>query len=260
MNKLASFFFKRKSSTPAHDVRPYLKAPHPDEMAMKSGNDMEKIFYSHTGRQSFKWHHYLEIYHKYLNPWRGKEVRVLEVGVQYGGSLQILRKYLGENAIIFGIDIDERCRSFDDDSAHVRIGSQADPIFLKKIVEEMGGVDVVIDDGSHIAEHQEISFKTLFPLLNYGGVYICEDLQASYWEVFHNGGYQRDGTFIELSKQLIDDMHSWYHVKPEKILGNASSSVYSISMFDGLVAIEKRIKERGYFSGMPPMGIDCERC
>lgn len=115
----------------------------------------------------------------------------------------------------------------------------------------MGGVDIVIDDGSHISDHQRISFETLFPLMNEGGVYICEDLQASYWEVFHNGGYKKKGTFIELSKQLVDDLHAWYHEKPQLVLPNIAETVQGVSFYDGFVAIEKRAKTRGYFTGVP---------
>ena len=250
--KVLQYFKGNQAGISAHDVRPYLKEPDPLEMHNAASDDMQRIFYSHKGRESYKWHHYLEIYDRYLDKYRNSKVKILEIGVQYGGSLQVLRKYLGEEAIIYGVDIDERCKEFDDNSACVRIGSQADPEFLRAVIKEMGGVDVVIDDGGHIAEHQKISFETLFPLLNNGGVYICEDLQASYWEVFHNGGYQKAGTFIELSKQLIDDMHAWYHNEPQKVLNNAAKSIYSISMYDGLVAIQKRQKERGWFCGMPP--------
>jgi hypothetical protein len=37
------------------------------------------------------------------------------------------------------------------------------------------------DDGSHIPEHQLLSFNILFPKLCEGGVYIIEDIETSYW-------------------------------------------------------------------------------
>jgi hypothetical protein len=49
-----------------------------------------------------------------------------------------------------------------------------------------------------------------YSLLADGGIYICEDLHASYWPDYR-GGYRRKGTFIEVSKQLIDDMHVDFH-------------------------------------------------
>ena len=124
--------------------------------------------------------------------------------------MAVWRKYFGPDALIFGIDIDQRCAVFDGHAGAVRIGSQDDPKFLNSIVKEMGGLDVVIDDGSHKAKHQLASFELLFPLLADGGIYICEDLHASYWPDYR-GGYRRKGTFIEFSKQLIDDMHVDFH-------------------------------------------------
>ncbi len=237
---------------PAHDVRPYFLNVNAADAARAASNDMEKIFYTHAGRRSVKWHHYLEVYDRFLSRFRDTPVRILEIGVQDGGSLQIWRKYLGRKAVIFGIDIDARCRAFDDAEACVRIGSQNDPDFLREVVREMGGVDIVVDDGSHVAEHQATSFRTLFPLLETGGVYLCEDVQTSYWRVYHNGGYQRPGTFIELTKQMLDDMHAWYHDEPQKLLPDIASTVFGVSVFDGIVVIEKRQRQRGHFSAMPP--------
>ena len=236
----------------AYDVRPFLKTPDPSEMAAIATNDFERLFYAHTGRQSYKWHHYLDVYDRHLTRFRNTSVRILEIGVQHGGSLQIWHKYFGPDSVVFGIDIDENCRSMSDADAQVRIGSQANPAFLRSVVEEMGGLDVVVDDGSHVAEHQRISFDALFPLLSERGVYICEDICTAYWNVYHNGGYRRPGTFIELVKQMIDDLHGWYHEEPQVVVPNASTSIHAICVYDSIVAIEKRPKDRPFFSGMPP--------
>ena len=45
----------------------------------------------------------------------------------------------------------------------------------------MGGVDVVLDDGSHVALHQRVSFDTLFPLLSANGLYVVEDTHTAYF-------------------------------------------------------------------------------
>ena len=78
--------------------------------------------------------------------------------------MRLWRGYFGPDATIFGIDINSECKKFDGEAASVRIGSH-DPNFLISVVNEMGGIDIVVDDGSHIASHQQLSFKTLFPLL-----------------------------------------------------------------------------------------------
>lgn len=64
-------------------------------------------------------------------------LKLLEIGVSYGGSLRLWRKYFGPDAVIFGIDIDRKCSKFNGQDAQVRIGSQADRVFLEKTVAEM---------------------------------------------------------------------------------------------------------------------------
>ena len=53
--------------------------------------------------------------------------------------------------------------------------------FLTSVVDEIGPLDIIIDDGSHLNEHVIRTFEILFPLLNEGGIYAVEDLQTSYW-------------------------------------------------------------------------------
>lgn len=152
------------------------------------------------------------------------------------------RKYLGDNAVIFGIDVDARCGQFDDPQLNIRIGSQADPTFLRSVVEEMGGVDIVLDDGSHVASHQRVTFDTVFPLLSYGGIYAAEDLHTSYWTNF-GGGYRRKGTFLEVVKAMIDDMHTWHHDHGPRVIP-AESGVDHLSIYDSLVFIHKAARAR----------------
>jgi hypothetical protein len=44
----------------------------------------------------------------------------------------------------------------------VRIGSQADPEFLRRVVREFGPFDLIIDDGSHHSSHIIATFNHLF--------------------------------------------------------------------------------------------------
>lgn len=203
-------------------------------------SDFERLYYSHEGRFIFKWHHYLEIYDRYLSPWRGKPVRLLELGVLHGGSLQLWREFLGPQAVIFGIDIDVRCEAFSGPDGQVRIGSQDDPKFLRKVLKEMGGVDVVIDDGSHVASHQRASFRHLFGEVANGGLYVVEDLHTAYWDDWE-GGLGRAGTFIESLKTMIDHMHEWYVGvgKTEFSDLNLHQSTKALHLFDSVAVFEK---------------------
>ena len=118
----------------------------------------------------------------------------------------------------------------------LRIGSQADPTFLKAVVAEMGGVDIVLDDGSHVAAHQRTSFSVLWPLLNVGGLYIIEDLHSSYWPQW-GGGLRRPGSGVELVKSLIDDMHAWFHDEDESLADRRQLGVITIG--NSIAAIQK---------------------
>jgi hypothetical protein len=214
----------------------------------KNSTPMHRAFYGNKGPAVNKWRHYLALYDKHLSHFRNEKIRLLEIGVAGGGSLQLWREYFGPSATIFGIDINQACAVFDGAAGSVRIGSQADPEFLRSIVSEMGGIDIVIDDGSHVASHQRVSFETLFPILNdTGGIYICEDTQTSYWPGEFEGGYRRSQNFIEFSKRIIDDVHSDFHGKPMDI-ANANRTIGGIHFYNSMIVIEKSAQ-------FPPMQL-----
>jgi len=196
-----------------------------------------EIFLENTGPGILKWLHYLPIYDRLFGQYAGRPVKMLEIGVLAGGSMQMWRTYFGPLATIFGIDINPDCASYGGLAGQVRIGSQDDPDFLRAVVAEMGGIDIVLDDGSHVASHQRASFDVLFPLLNDGGLYVIEDLHTAYWPDYE-GGLKRNGTGIEFLKDKIDAMHEHYFTKganqPDRM-----APIASIQFFDSIAAIEK---------------------
>jgi cephalosporin hydroxylase len=208
----------------------------------RAKSELADIFFRHAGRAVTKWVDYLDLYDRHFSAFRGTSVKMLEIGVLNGGSLEIWREYFGPRAVLFGIDITPECAQRVDPPNQVRIGSQADPAFLRRVVEEMGGVDIVLDDGSHNARHQQASFETLFPLLNDGGVYAIEDLHTSYWPGDFEGGYRRRRTGIELVKTLIDDMHAWFHDRGEMFAKR--ETLTGIHAYESVVFIEKGKKLR----------------
>lgn len=207
-----------------------------DEMPAEYKGRIADLFYSNTGHTIHKWPHYLPIYEQLFSQ-SGKSVRFLEIGVYRGGSLGLWRKYFGPEATIFGVDIDPDCSRYDGVDGQVRIGSQDDAEFLQSVVAEMGGVDIILDDGSHIARHQRASLEILFPLLNEGGLYVIEDMHTSYWPTFE-GGLKRKGTAIEVLKGKLDAMHRHYY-KSGINTSDQIPEIESIQFFDSIAAIRK---------------------
>lgn len=199
--------------------------------------DLLDIFVNNDENIVHKWHHYIPIYDRYFSSFRGKNIKFLEIGVSKGGSLAMWRKYFGHSAIIYGIDIDKNCARFDGVAGQVRIGSQADVSFLQSVIDQMGGVDVILDDGSHHMEHIKKSFNYLFPKLNDGGIYMVEDLHTAYWTKY-GGGYQSKNNFFNFVYSMIDDMHHWYHVRA---INNPhiTDSCSAIHIHDSIAIFEK---------------------
>jgi hypothetical protein len=199
--------------------------------------DLAEIAYSGNCRRIAKWAHYFEIYERHLSTYRGSDFRMLEIGVFGGGSLDLWREYFGPNATIFGIDVREECRELNGPKAQVRIGLQSDASFLQGVFAEMGGLDVVLDDGSHKGADQWASFETLFPLMNEGGLYIIEDVCTSYWLRF-----SPFRSAIGLGKRIVDDMHAWYHGKRTSTPGR--DHVGGVHFYDSMIVIEKKRRQR----------------
>jgi 23S rRNA U2552 (ribose-2'-O)-methylase RlmE/FtsJ len=132
---------------------------------------------------SFAGMSYLHIYERYLNELRDEDISVLEIGVRDGASLRMWKTYF-RNAHIYGIDIDPRCKSSEEERIHVEIGSQDNAKFLDNCFGGDKKFDVIIDDGSHINSLTIASFNNLFEKrLKPGGYYIIEDLQCSYMKL-----------------------------------------------------------------------------
>jgi hypothetical protein len=162
-----------------------------------------------------KWAHYLPIYEYVLTPYRSRPIRMLEIGVYKGGSLNMWRRYLLPDSVIVGIDIDPDCKQYEDPDRriHVRIGPQEDVKFLRQVIDEFGPFDVILDDGSHRASHMVASFQSLFlHAVSEGGVYVVEDIHANYWWQARD----QPTSFVDFTKYLIDAMHAhYYHVDDE---------------------------------------------
>jgi trans-aconitate methyltransferase len=138
-----------------------------DELGLKHGTDKA----SHA-------HNYLVHYEQLLQPYRTKpDLSVLEIGVRDGASVRLWHDYFPDAKIV-GVDITEACQSHANDRIAIEIGDQSDPDFLERLMSNHRA-DIIFDDGSHQWSHQIDSFRFLFPHLQPGGLFVCEDLHTS---------------------------------------------------------------------------------
>jgi hypothetical protein len=191
-----------------------------------------------------KWVHYFPIYAQHLARFRDRPIRLLEIGVYRGGGMAMWSKYLGSQAELVGLDIDEAAIRAVRGRFPVVLGDQADPEVLLKLNAEYGPFDVIIDDGGHTMQQQIITIETLFPLLNDGGVFIVEDTHTSYWPVF-GGELNKAGSFIEWSKPRIDDLHSRHHVGIDR-KSIWATDLNGLHWYDSVVVLDKKHRFRPF--------------
>ena len=211
-------------------------------------NALYNFFYTQKHRHISKWFHYFEIYDSFFSKFRGKEITFCEIGINKGGSLQMWKNYFGNRATIIGIDINKKCKEYEEDQIYIEIGSQDDISFWNNFKLKYPKIDILLDDGGHTMNQQIVTFEQMFRHISDNGLYLCEDTHTSYWNDMFEGGYKKNNTFIEYPKNWIDDIHA-YHLldarnTTENVLENISMynmwNMFGIHYYDSMVVIEKR--------------------
>jgi hypothetical protein len=149
------------------------------------------------------------------------------------------RNYFGKEATIWGIDIDPRCKSLEEENTHILIGSQEDPLFLRSIIDKIGVIDILIDDGGHTQNQQQVSFEILFNAISPNGIYLCEDTHTSYWNIY-GGGHKRQGSFTEYAKNLIDQINAHHSEQSSLQVNSFTKTANTIHFYDSIIVIEKK--------------------
>lgn len=199
---------------------------------------LREIFESHEGFSLNKWNHYIDIYDKFFHKYRNTPVVFLEIGIAHGGSLQMWRKYFGEKAIIIGIDVNPECKRFEGGNTKIFIGSQEDKTFLSELKKQIPAVDILLDDGGHTMKQQITTFEMLYDHIKQDGIYACEDLHTSYWSEY-GGGLKKKKSFIEYTKNFIDNLHGWHH-RNKKMFNKITESAYGLHYYDSIFLIERK--------------------
>jgi len=163
------------------------------------------IHHRKSGKLSDKWESYLRYYDALFLPRQDRDISLLEIGVQNGGSLETWAEYFANAKKIVGCDVDPRCGSltYDDERISVVIGDVREAATFQKIQSLSQTFDIIIDDGSHMPKDIIKAFVDYFPIVKPGGTFIIEDCCTLYWDQY-DGGLLSETTPYALFKKLID--------------------------------------------------------
>jgi demethylmacrocin O-methyltransferase len=151
-----------------------------DEIMLQTGSDKASKHPTING------HDYCRHYDKVFSDIRLGSLKVLEVGVASGVSIQGFLEYFPQSEI-FGVDIVYDTNAYNSTTvkAHPRYtftaGDQGNQDFWKLFVSKHGSNwDIFIDDGSHFIWHIIPCFEAMWPHIKPGGYYAIEDLAVGY--------------------------------------------------------------------------------
>ena len=204
----------------------------------------QQLFDEHTGDSILKWSNYGPIYDRHFADYRELPINILEIGVLKGGSMRLWEKYFPK-ANIYGIDIDEECQQYESDRTKIFIGDQGDVSFLRNIKAKIPKIDIIIDDGSHRAKDQKITFEEMYYHLKTPGVYLVEDIELNYWK---NKDLNSPDNFMTHMKNKIDELNI-RKTMPAKIAQSYpfkdtevrfTNCTNNISFYDNVVVLEKK--------------------
>jgi SAM-dependent methyltransferase len=169
-----------------------------------------------------KWDPYFDVYETWFSSFRGQSPRILEIGVQHGGSAEMWLEYFGEGTKIVGVDVDPRCLQHNSQDIEIVIGDQADRNFWNTFFQNYNEpFDIAIDDGGHRMQQMIMSFVTVSQHIRDGGIYLVEDLHTAYWnhiDIWPIGPWDDMGLYnvknmMEFTKAGLDVLNK-EHIEP----------------------------------------------
>ncbi len=151
-----------------------------------------QLYEQQSGHPSEKWSGSLKQYERICRGVRDRKVKLLEIGVRNGGSLEVWSRYFPSGRFFVGCDIDPKCAEirFDDDRIKVVTADAAAPFAKTLIMSICGQFDIIIDDGSHRADEIMRAFLQFFPALAEGGVYIVDGVNLAEFSAEEGGPMQ----------------------------------------------------------------------
>jgi hypothetical protein len=147
---------------------------------------------------------YAPIYHALFKNLRDAPVQLLEIGIgtllpnvycsmyghdlpgyRQGASLRAWRDYFANpEAHVYGMDVQPDTMIADEPRITTMLCNSVDKHSVREALALKKRFNIVVDDGSHIAEQQILTLKNIWPFLAANGLYVIEDVNR----VDHNQG------------------------------------------------------------------------
>jgi len=127
-------------------------------------------------------HSYLQVYEELLKPYRSTARRVLEIGLMGGASLRLWEDYY-QSAWVHGADLCDQPHGgladlrpmLAEGTHHINFLDATDPVRVEHTYLDLK-FDVIIEDASHVLEHQLAIYRNFRDRLAPGGLYCIEDV------------------------------------------------------------------------------------
>ena len=192
-------------------------------------------------------HKYHEIYPLFIHKFYDTEGGIIEIGVETFSSIKMWID-LFKNMHIYGFDI-----NIDNygEKHSIFKGDQSKELDLNNFISIINKpIYFINDDGSHIPEHQLLTFNKLFPILEDGGIYIIEDIETSYWKknglygYNTNYGYKHQNSIVEIFKNIIDCVNSEFILQKIETPVEHLDNIKMITFAYNCIIIEKGTRDK----------------
>ena len=179
------------------------------------GTDWSQLDLEEIGRRSNtdKYRQgYLPHYEKHLKKHRQDAINIVELGVRSGQSLLMWQRYFPQ-ATVWGVDIDPACMEFHDPEhrVHVLIADQRDAHTLLHNLPTTA--QLVLDDASHLTQWSMKSFDILWPSVDWGGLYVVEDIHCAAQKRPMDRITPAAGSVLDVDEDErcndVSDLYSW---------------------------------------------------
>lgn len=134
------------------------------------------------GTDKYYWHKYIDTYVHYFKKLKNVS-NIVEFGVFKGDSIRWLRDCF-PNARITGVDILKQQPGWpEENNIRYKQLDQENKDSIVNLFSEIGSmIDIIIEDGSHIPQHQAACLSLGFSSLRSKGIYILEDIHTCHFE------------------------------------------------------------------------------